>query len=52
MAPRDRHSGADSKPPLGAAIKSCGAERKGKGWRISQVSIMKLNVSEEPMKRR
>ena len=29
---RTRHSGVDIKPPLGAAAKSCGAERKGKGW--------------------
>ncbi len=28
--PRNRHSGADFKPPLGAAIKSCGAEHKWK----------------------
>jgi hypothetical protein len=37
---------------LGAVVKSHGAERKGKGWITSQVSAMKLNESEELMKRR
>jgi len=37
---------------LGAAVKSCGIERKGKGWYISQVCAMELNESEQPMQRR
>lgn len=49
---RNRHTGAGFKPPLGAAVKSCGIERKGKGWYISQVCAMELNESEQPMQRR
>ena len=61
QALRNRHSGADFKPPLGAVVKYhlwvlwsntmvLSAERKGR--KTGQVSALKLNESEELMKRR
>lgn len=50
---RNRLSGADSKPALGAINKSYGAERNVKRLgNPSQVCIVKLNESKEPLKRR
>ena len=47
MALRNRHSGAGSKPPTGAVVKSHGAERDGKRPdETGQVCAMKLNESE------
>ena len=37
---------------MGAVVKSHGAERSGKGRIIGQVGVMKLNESEELIKRR
>jgi len=53
QALRNRHSGAGFKPPLGAVVQSHGAERRGKrAGRTGQVSALKLNESEQLMKRR
>lgn len=43
--PRNRYSGTGFKPPLGAAIKSCGTERKWKRLtEISQVSYINKEI--------
>ncbi|OOR51571.1 hypothetical protein CN535_26425 [Bacillus pseudomycoides] len=47
-AHQNQYSGTGFKPPLGAAIKSCGTERKWKRLtEISQVCAIKLNESEQ-----
>ncbi|WP_222126722.1 hypothetical protein [Paenibacillus sp. 32O-W] len=49
---QNRHSG-NFKPPLSAKIKICGTEHDWKTVvKIGQVHVMKLNESEELMKRR
>jgi hypothetical protein len=53
MAPQNRHSGADSKPPLvlRSKVVVLSAMRKGRK-KFGQVRVMKLNESEELTKRR
>jgi len=46
VGPSARLSGAATKPPLAAAIKSCGSEHEGKGMITCQVRIKKTNKRE------
>ena len=50
---RNRYTGTDCKTPIGAVVKSHGAERMRKRqYENCQLSVMKLNESEELMKHR